>query len=48
MIKNLAENNNVLYYIVSLDDNNSVNYFFYDSIKQYSLYKARINYINKN
>ena len=47
LIKNFAESNNVLYYIVSLDDNNSVNYFFYDSIKQYSLYKARLNYKNK-
>ena len=44
LIKNFAEKNNILYYIVSLEDNNSVNYFFYDSIKQYSLYKAKNNY----
>ena len=47
LIKNFAEKNNILYYIVSLEDNNSVNYFFYDSIKQYSLYKARLNFKNK-
>ena len=47
LIKNFAESNNVLYYIVSLEDNNSVNYFFYDSVKQYSLYKARLNFKNK-
>jgi len=33
IIKNFAESKNILYYIVSLDDNNSANYFFYDSIK---------------
>ena len=44
IIKNFAESKNILYYIVSLDDNNSANYFFYDSIKQYSLYKAKNNY----
>ena len=47
VIKDLAQSNNILYYIISLDDNNSVNYFFYDSLKQYTLYKARINYNNK-
>jgi small GTP-binding protein len=47
LIKKFAESNNILYYIVSLEDNNSVNYFFYDSIKQYSLYKARLNFKNK-
>ena len=47
LIKNFAEKNNILYYIVSLEDNNSVNYFFYDSIKQYSLYKAMLNFKNK-
>ena len=47
VIKALAQSNNILYYIISLDDNNSVNYFFYDSLKQYTLYKARINYNNK-
>ena len=44
IIKNFAESKNILYYIVSLDDNNSANYFFYDSIKKYSLYKAKNNY----
>ena len=47
LIKNFAEKNNILYYIVSLEDNNTVNYFFYDSIKQYSLYKAMLNFKNK-
>ena len=47
LIKKFAESNNILYYIVSLEDNNSVNYFFYDSIKQYSLYKAMLNFKNK-
>ena len=47
LIKNFAESKNILYYIVSLEDNNSVNYFFYDSIKQYSLYKAMLNFKNK-
>ena len=47
LIKNFAEKNNILYYIISLEDNNSVNYFFYDSIKQYSLYKAMLNFKNK-
>ena len=47
VIKDLAQSNNILYYIISLDDNNSVNYFFYDSIKQYSLYKAMLNFKNK-
>ena len=47
LIKNFAEKNNILYYIVSLEDNNSVNYFFYDSIKQYSLYKAKNSFKNK-
>ena len=44
IIRNFAEKNNLLYYSVSLDDINSVKYFFYDSIKQYSLYKAKNNY----
>ena len=47
IIKTFAEKNNMLFYSVSLDDSNSVNYFFYDSIKQYSLYKAKLNFINK-
>ena len=47
IIKNFAESKNILYYIVSLDDSNSANYFFYDSIKQYSLYKAKNNFKNK-
>ena len=47
IIKEYAEKNNILFYSVSLDDNNSVNYFFYDSIKQYSLYKTKLNFINK-
>lgn len=47
IIKNFAENNNYLYYIVSLEDNNSINYFFYDSIKEYSLKKAKNTFINK-
>ena len=47
IIKNFSESKNILYYIVSLDDNNSANYFFYDSIKQYSLYKAKNNFKNK-
>ena len=47
IIKNFAESKNILYYIVSLDDINSANYFFYDSIKQYSLYKAKNNFKNK-
>ena len=45
-IRNFAENNNILYYAISLDDINSINYFFYDSIKQYSLHKAKINFVN--
>ena len=47
IIKTFAKENNMLFYSVSLDDNNSVNYFFYDSIKQYSLYKAKLSFINK-
>ena len=47
IIKEFAQKNNILFYSVSLDDNNSVNYFFYDSIKQYSLYKTKLNFINK-
>ena len=47
IIKTFAEKNNMLFYSVSLDDSNSVNYFFYDSIKQYSLYKAKLSFINK-
>ena len=47
IIKNFSESKNILYYIVSLDDNNSANYFFYDSIKQYSLYKAKNSFKNK-
>jgi len=47
IIKAFAEKHNMLFYSVSLDDSNSVNYFFYDSIKQYSLYKAKLNFINK-
>ena len=45
-IRNFAEKNNILYYTISLDDINSINYFFYDSIKQYSLHKAKINFVN--
>ena len=47
IIRTYAEKNNFLFYSVSLDDSNSVNYFFYDSIKQYSLYKARLSFMNK-
>jgi hypothetical protein len=47
IIRNFAENNNLLYYSVSLDDINSVKYFFYDSIKQYSIFKAKLNFKNK-
>ena len=47
IIKTFAKENNMLFYSVSLDDSNSVNYFFYDSIKQYSLYKAKLSFINK-
>ena len=47
IIRTYTEKNNFLFYSVSLDDSNSVNYFFYDSIKQYSLYKARLNFKNK-
>ena len=42
-INNYAENNNILFYSVSLSDVNSVNYFFYDSIKKYALYKTKLN-----
>ena len=42
-INNYAENNNILFYSVSLNDVNSVNYFFYDSIKKYALYKTKLN-----
>jgi len=47
IIRTYAEKNNFLFYSVSLDDSNSINYFFYDSIKQYSLYKARLSFMNK-
>ncbi len=43
IIKKFAENNNILFYSVSLNDVNSVNYFFYDSIKKYALYKTKLN-----
>ena len=47
IIRTYTEKNNFLFYSVSLDDSNSINYFFYDSIKQYSLYKARLSFMNK-
>ena len=47
IIRTYTEKNNFLFYSVSLDDSNSVNYFFYDSIKQYSLYKAKLSFMNK-
>ena len=47
VIKQFAENNNILFYSVCLNDCNSVRYLFNDSIKKYNLWQSKITFHKK-
>lgn len=44
IIKKFAENNNILFYSVSLNDSNSIRYLFNDSIKKYVLLQSKLSF----
>ena len=46
-IKKFAENNNILFYSISLNDSNSIRYLFNDSIKKYILLLSKITFLKK-
>ena len=43
-IKTFAEDNNILFYSVSLSESNSIRYLFNDSIKKYVLLKSKLSF----
>jgi len=47
MIKKFAENYNILFYSVSLNDSNSIKYLFHDSIKKYALFQSKLTFQKK-
>ena len=46
-IKKFAENNNILFYSISLNDSNSIRYLFNDSIKKYILLLSKMTFLKK-
>lgn len=47
IIKQFAEKNNILFYSVCLNDNNSVRYLFNDSITKYNLWQSKNTFHKK-
>ena len=47
IVKKFVENNNVLFYSISLSDSNSIRYLFNDSIKKYILLQSKLTFNRK-
>ena len=47
IVKKFVENNNILFYSISLSDSNSIRYLFNDSIKKYILLQSKLTFNRK-